>query len=568
MQLVIHRSFLDSLEELSKSDRRRTVALLDKIREDPTAAGLRQHHVMNGFTSLSPSMSIRIIAQNVGKKLILLHVDQHDDAYKWAERHNLLSDMASGTFEIVGSSRCPTDEEPPGDAGRSYGKEILARLAGCGVPDYIARTFGHCSSEDDLLAKLETMSPEWQEAIIAIATGTTEQLRIPREPSSLVKVLSGDEQLSDALHLSVAKWRMFLHPKQQSAVNASSGRVTCIVGGPGTGKSVVCANRAVHLSKSLAYDEVVAVFTYSINLVADMRDHITHLAPEQKYFDRPIWVLPCQNVSEQQDPDCRTPVMIESGSVVLKHGRSRLKVRHIIVDEFQDSPVWFVEWLRRVTNMTDCETISVAMDANQSIFRIGHVEEIRQFLNGAKVQNLSYCYRMTNSLLENSFGVLSRYAATYSDVVDVGVGFHMPLAVLSGPRVAYQNARDTEDLLARTRIALRRLVDRYGEDRALVVIHTQYWNPHFAKSGKTDPLAEAMKNDPEVGKYYRFAASTKGKEYFAGVVVIPRDFMARDNGPANVMRLNTLYVALTRVRDELVVVYDDNAPAKAFLPIE
>lgn len=565
MAVVIHKGFLAGLEGLSKSDRRRTLTFLDKVQEDPTVAGLRQHDVMNGFTSLSPTMAVRVIAQQVGNKLLMLYVGQHDDAYKWAERHKLLANSASGTFELVtllaNESEASVQITTP-----AYGIALFERLLSSKIPEYIANGFKTCTSEDELLQRLEPMSPEWQEAIIQAVTGTLEPANLPSGQSSLTKVLTGDELLSDALTYSIQQWRMFLHPKQIKAVSVDHNRVACIVGSPGTGKSVVCAHRAIHLAETLADDEVVVVFTYSINLVKDLRDHIGRLEPSQTMLDRRIWTLPCQNVSERQESG--TSISIEGGSVILRHGRLFWKVKHIVVDEFQDSPTWFVDWLQQVKDLTDCSTITVAMDANQSIFRIGHTEQIKRLIDGASVQNLTYCYRMTNSLLENSFAVLSRYTAAYADVVDIGVGFHLPLAVLGGPRVKYVPARTSEDLVLQVKQAVRQLEQRYGQDNSnLVVIHAQYWNPFFAKSGKTDPLAEALKSDPDIGKYYRFAASTKGKEYFAAVVV-PNDFMSRDNGRANVMRLNTLYVTLTRARDEMIVVYAEDAPAKLFLPIE
>jgi len=60
---------------------------------------------------------------------------------------------------------------------------------------------------------------------------------------------------------------------------------------------------------------------------------------------------------------------------------------------------------------------------------------------------------------------------------------------------------------------------------------------------------------------------TKGREYFAGVLLIPVDFMSRDNGPANIMRMNTLFVSMTRIRDEMIVVYLAASSIVPYLPL-
>ena len=143
MAVVIHKGFLAGLEGLSKSDRRRTLTFLDKVQEDPTVAGLRQHDVMNVFTSLSPKMAVRAIAQQVGNKLLMLYVGQHDDAYKWAERHKLLANSASGTFELVtllaNESEASVQITTP-----AYGIALFERLLSSKIPEYIANGFKTC----------------------------------------------------------------------------------------------------------------------------------------------------------------------------------------------------------------------------------------------------------------------------------------------------------------------------------------------------------------------------------------------------------------------------------------
>ena len=52
------------------------------------------------------------------------------------------------------------------------------------------------------------------------------------------------------------------------------------------------------------------------------------------------------------------------------------------------------------------------------------------------------------------------------------------------------------------------------------------------------------------------------------MVVCPANFMARELGKDNLLRLNTLFVALTRFRQEMVVVYQCDAPVVPYLALE
>ena len=133
---------------------------------------------------------------------------------------------------------------------------------------------------------------------------------------------------------------------------------------------------------------------------------------------------------------------------------------------------------------------------------------------------------MTKPLLDNAFSLLSKYAAEYEDVLDLELGFQLPVAVLGGPRIRYVGV-SSDDQIRHAKAVIKELEERYPDKESLVLIHLQYWSPHFANTGKVDPFAEALKKDEILGEYYRFAASTKGKEYFAGVVVCPDDLWLR-----------------------------------------
>jgi hypothetical protein len=175
---------------------------------------------------------------------------------------------------------------------------------------------------------------------------------------------------------------------------------------------------------------------------------------------------------------------------------------------------------------------------------------------------------MTRQLLEHAFSVLSLYAPEYADQLDLGDGLRVPVAALTGPKVRYVAAAGTDDLVAKAEDAVRDIRTRYPDDKSLAVIHLQYASSHFKRRGRVDPIQVALQASTVIGKHYQFAFWTQGLEYYAGVVVCPENFMSRDLGRDLLLRLNTMFVALTRFRDELTVVYDRACPAAKYLASE
>lgn len=563
MRILMHRGFLACLEDLARADRKRVLEFIEKLQTEPSAAGLRAHKVGN-FLSLSPSMRLRVLAQPHGAALVLLHVDDHDNAYRWAERHEFVAAEATGTFEIVRLAERAAERATPSASAPSYGAELAVRLERLGAPRALAASVRSCASEDALCSVLSTMSPEWQERVMHIATSDESA---PVTPVGVVSVVAHDAALSSALASPLAQWRVFLHSRQRQAVDARDGRQLAVLGGPGTGKSVVCVHRAVSLARTVAPGEVVVLFTYSINLVKDLREMVDALLPDPGVARRRIWVEPCHAASEIER-ERGTILDVQGGDVILRRsdGSLRSRVVAMVVDEAHDCPDYFMAFVDRALSQSSCGSVTLAIDPNQTIFRSSNEEALARFVKAARVVHLSYCYRMTAQLLRNSMRVLELFAASHADAIEVGAGFVSPVALLRGPSVRYTQAPDSAALMAAARSEVQRLTAQYPEPGAVVLIHVQYWSPHFAKSGKVDPLAEQLKADPITGPHYRFAASTKGKEWLAGVAVCPADFMARDAGAGTILRLNTLYVSLTRVRDELSVIVAEGSPAARYLP--
>ena len=67
------------------------------------------------------------------------------------------------------------------------------------------------------------------------------------------------------------KWRVFLHPTQRKIVNKNYSGPSRVLGGAGTGKTVVAMHRAKHLASTLKDKERILFTTYTASPYIPLR---------------------------------------------------------------------------------------------------------------------------------------------------------------------------------------------------------------------------------------------------------------------------------------------------------
>jgi hypothetical protein len=513
--------------------------------------GLRWHEV-NGFISLSPTMGVRIIAQEHKSAIILLFVARHDDAYAWSATKRLVGDLDS--YEVI--SIPVREKEVATPLIEGYGLEIATRAASIGLDSGALAAVSQAIDEDDLLAIIESMSEYVQDAILAVASGQL-PARLNKEPT--VITIGSDDDLMRALSLPLSNWRTFLHPAQRSIVDERREHLLAIMGAPGTGKSVVCVHRAVGLSREILDSEVVLLLTYSRGLVNDLQDAVKFVDPYNKFKVRVHTLDQIRNSKSSVSIDC------DDGGVFLTVNESIFRVQHIVVDEFQDSSNSFSEFLTEVIDGGMCSSITVALDPNQSIFMAANRSPIWKIIDKCNLKYLNNCYRLTKQLLSGSYDLLSQIHEYGQSIGEATYAVTMPRARLSGPKLTLIPSDSDDELLKNAKTALNSLVKRYG-GQGVACIYVQHYNPHFAKSGKVDEVERKILADETLGAYHEFAPKCKGREFFATVLVVPESYLSSEKqGQGRICRLNTLYVGLTRARNETIVVYRKTSPCAQFL---
>jgi len=90
MNVAIHVEFMRALGKLSAQDRKVTEDMMLRIQSGGITPGMRRHQIVadhEAFTSLSPSMDLRVLAIEDSSCITMLYVDHHDKAYQWAQRN-------------------------------------------------------------------------------------------------------------------------------------------------------------------------------------------------------------------------------------------------------------------------------------------------------------------------------------------------------------------------------------------------------------------------------------------------------------------------------------------------
>ena len=87
-------------------------------------------------------------------------------------------------------------------------------------------------------------------------------------------VVEGEDELKKIMSAPLEKWRIFLHPTQRKIVNKNYSGSARILGGAGTGKTVVAMHRTKYLASKLGDNEKIFFTTFTSNLASDIWENL------------------------------------------------------------------------------------------------------------------------------------------------------------------------------------------------------------------------------------------------------------------------------------------------------
>ncbi len=322
-RLAISPTFMDSLIELPKTQRSKVNRFLKKFQENPASPGINYEAIRGApdrnLRSVRIDQTYRgiVLKPQRGNVYMLLWVDHHDDAYAWARRWQFGIHPTTGALQIlptqlleertaVADQEQDQPEEPSPNLFMDHRDRELISL---GVPPALMPLVRSVKSEDDLDEVEEYLPQEAFEALFLLAAGTS-LLEVDRELAEIrscraaetidtedfeaalerpdsqrrFHLLEDASELEDLLQAPLEKWRIFLHPSQRKLVRMNANGPVRVLGGAGTGKTVVAMHRARHLVEhqfSNSQTERLLFTTFTRNLAADIEEQLQNLCTEE-----------------------------------------------------------------------------------------------------------------------------------------------------------------------------------------------------------------------------------------------------------------------------------------------
>ena len=311
-RLAMSSDFLEAYAFLPKPQQRKVRTLITQFAADPTSAGMNYERVQaaDNLRSLRIDRSYRaiVLKPDSGSVHLMLWADKHDEAYDWARRHHCRVNPDTGALqvyepqepsEVVYSAASPADIAPQSGPFAALRDRQLRRL---GVPEAMLPEVRALDGEAALDAIQKRLPLEAYEALFLYLAGDSyEELIRNREAlddevdtDDIVKalermesrgrfvVVDNEMELEEVLSAPLEKWRVFLHPSQRRLVERPWNGPVRVLGGAGTGKTVVAMHRARWLARNLPEGERILLVTFTRNLAADIENNLRSICSPQE----------------------------------------------------------------------------------------------------------------------------------------------------------------------------------------------------------------------------------------------------------------------------------------------
>lgn len=307
VKVAISDDFLRAFAAIPRDRQQAVIKFLAQFRQNPTAPSINYEKIQS---AADPNMRSVRIDQNyrgivlkpaIGDVYCLLWVDKHDDAYNWASRHKVAIHPEMGNIQVFESSH---EEKVTAVTPASAHSAIFAKLKDreilrLGVPEEAITQVRAVTTEDELDTLQAQLPDDAFEALFFYAAGESyEDIVREREAPETVDtadfadalnrdttkrhfvVITDDSDLEALLAAPLAMWRVFLHPSQRKLIERDWNGPVRVLGGAGTGKTVVAMHRAVWLARKLkdVPGKPILFTTFTRTLVDDIKSQIAMIA--------------------------------------------------------------------------------------------------------------------------------------------------------------------------------------------------------------------------------------------------------------------------------------------------
>lgn len=322
--VALSKDFLSCLAVMKSESRSATYNFIKDFKKNPTSPQYNFESIQSAHDEnmrairVSSDYRAIVLKPEQGTVYVLLWIDETQKAYDWAMHMRCVIHPDTGslqTFKVDETSEQATEEEV--ESARTvvdglfdeYSGEQLRKL---GVPPQLMYRVRHLKTLEELeLASLQLPGEAYeslrrllqddsydtvlrsmqeddfnQEELVDqsdFATALTKA--VTREQFT---VIEDDEELRRMMDAPLEQWRVFLHRSQRKLVEQTVNGPMRVLGGAGTGKTVVAMHRAIYLAEHHFNkpDDRLLFTTFTRNLAADIESHLKLLSTDHKLLKR------------------------------------------------------------------------------------------------------------------------------------------------------------------------------------------------------------------------------------------------------------------------------------------
>ena len=300
VKVAISSDFLTAFARLPRQIQSKVTEFVNKFRNDPMSPGIHYEKLNSGIDKKIFSVRIDdtyrgiVVRQQETGVYLLLWVDHHDEAYQWAANKRCEVNPQTGAIQVFDVQTVVEQVSAP-EKVALFALATDDDLLQLGVPEAqldFVRSFIH---KEDFYKAESAMPQDAYEHLSWLAEGfpvaevlellAEEQntsasgedlaaaLDVPATLKSFV-VVDGEDELRRIMAEPLEKWRVFLHPTQRKIVRKEYSGAARVLGGAGTGKTVVAMHRAKQLASKCEGQQRILMTTFTANLAADIRENL------------------------------------------------------------------------------------------------------------------------------------------------------------------------------------------------------------------------------------------------------------------------------------------------------
>lgn len=325
-KVALAQDFLAILATLSTAVQGKILKWALRFQSDPTSNGINYEPINGSRDKNLKSVRIDqdwrgvVFKPPAGDIYVLMYVDRHDAAYRWAEGRRVAVNPTTGALQVFaveslvepvleharqmplaidGDTHPLEKESKPSTVEPLFVQLTDEQLLSLGTPEELIGQVRTIRSEAELDAIQPYLPVESYEGLFLIAAGDTvsevlvsRETRVDRkidtqdfasaietaESQSRFVVVADEETMAAMLNSPLAQWRVFLHPTQRKLAQGDRSGPMRVLGGAGTGKTVLAMHRARWLAENRATNERKVLFTtFTRNLAADIEENLKTL---------------------------------------------------------------------------------------------------------------------------------------------------------------------------------------------------------------------------------------------------------------------------------------------------